>query len=131
MKDTLHFIISNIVDNAEAVSIDETEEEGYVTFTVHAAKEDMGKVIGKEGKIIRSIRNIMKIKAMKENNDTESFDFEKSEIEENRNYFEKGKLLHAINSLDCGAPFSSDYIAEEEKRFSESFQKLLKLKNEK
>lgn len=70
-------------------------------------------------------------KAMKENNDTEAFDFKKSEIEENRNYFEKGKLLHAINSLDCGAPFSSDYIAEEEKRFSESFQKLLKLKNEK
>ncbi|WP_223607276.1 hypothetical protein [Chryseobacterium sp. OSA05B] len=70
-------------------------------------------------------------KAMKENNDTEAFDFEKSEIEENRNYFEKGKLLHAINSLDCGAPFSSDYMAEEEKRFSESFQKLLKLRNEK
>lgn len=71
------------------------------------------------------------IKAMKENNDTEAFDFEKSEIEENRNYFEKGKLLHSINSLDCGAPFSSDYIAEEQKRFSESFQKLLKLRNEK
>ncbi|HCA06991.1 hypothetical protein [Chryseobacterium sp.] len=70
-------------------------------------------------------------KAMKENNDTEAFDFEKSEIEENRNYFEKGKLLHSINSLDCGAPFSSDYIAEEQKRFSESFQKLLKLRNEK
>ncbi|WP_083997462.1 hypothetical protein [Chryseobacterium angstadtii] len=70
-------------------------------------------------------------KAMKENNDTEAFDFEKSEIEENRNYFEKGKLIHTINSLDCGAPFSSDYIDEEQKRFSESFQRLLKLRNEK
>lgn len=67
MKDTLHFIISNIVDAPEAVEIEESEVDGYITFTVHAAKEDMGKVIGKEGKIIRSIRNIMKIKAMKEN----------------------------------------------------------------
>ncbi|WP_099769100.1 hypothetical protein [Chryseobacterium sp. 52] len=70
------------------------------------------------------------VKTMKENNDTEAFDFEKSEIEENRNYFEKGKLVHVTNSLDCGAPFSSDYIEEEQKRFSEAFQKLLKLKRE-
>ena len=67
MKDTLHFIIVSIVDNPDAVSIEESETEGYVTFTITAAKEDMGKIIGKEGKIIRSIRNIMKIKAMKEN----------------------------------------------------------------
>lgn len=70
-------------------------------------------------------------KAMKENHDTEAFDFKKSEIEENRGYFEKGKLIHVMNSLDCGAPFSRDYIDGEEKRFSESFQNLLKLKQEK
>lgn len=70
-------------------------------------------------------------KAMKENNDTEAFDFEKSEIEENRNYFEKGKLVHVLNSLDCGAPFSGDYIMEEEKRITELFNKLLKLSKEK
>lgn len=68
------------------------------------------------------------VKAMKENNDTEAFDFEKSEIEENRNYFEKGKLVHVLNSLDCGAPFSSDYINEEQKRFSVAFKKLLKIR---
>lgn len=67
MKETLHFIIVSIVDNPDAVSISESEADGYVTFTITTAKEDMGKVIGKEGKIIRSIRNIMKIKAMKEN----------------------------------------------------------------
>lgn len=70
------------------------------------------------------------VKAMKENNDTETFDFKKSEIEENRNYFEKEKLLHVTNSLDCGAPFSSDYIEGEQKRISETFQKLLKLRKE-
>lgn len=67
-------------------------------------------------------------KAMKENNDTEFFDLKKSEIEENRNYFEKGKLIHVINSLDCGAPFSSDYIVGEQARWSEAFQKLMKEK---
>lgn len=65
MKDTLHFIVSAIVDNPEAVVIDEKEEDGILNLTITVAQEDMGKVIGKEGKVIRSIRNVMKIKAMK------------------------------------------------------------------
>ncbi|MEK7571387.1 MAG: KH domain-containing protein [Patescibacteria group bacterium] len=65
MKDTLHFIVSAIVDEPDAVIIDEHEEEGMIVLTMIVAKDDMGKVIGKEGKVIRSIRNIMKIKAMK------------------------------------------------------------------
>lgn len=65
MKDTLHYIISSIVDDPKAVAINEEEVDGIINFVVSVAKEDMGKVIGKEGKVIRSIRNIMKIKAMK------------------------------------------------------------------
>lgn len=65
MKDTLLFIISSIVDTPDAVTIEENESEGVLQLIVSVAKEDMGKVIGKEGKVIRSIRNIMKIKAMK------------------------------------------------------------------
>lgn len=65
MKDTLHYIVSAIVDNPDAVVIDEHEEDGILNFSITVAPEDMGKVIGKEGKVIRSIRNIMKIKAMK------------------------------------------------------------------
>lgn len=68
MKDTLLFIVSSIVDNTDAVSVEEQAgENDIINFVVTVAKEDMGKVIGKEGKVIRSIRNIMKIKAMKEN----------------------------------------------------------------
>ena len=68
MKDTLHFIVTSIVDNPDAVSIEDQEgEDGILNLIVTVANEDMGKVIGKEGKVIRSIRNIMKIKAMKEN----------------------------------------------------------------
>ncbi|SDI15909.1 hypothetical protein [Chryseobacterium jejuense] len=70
-------------------------------------------------------------KAMKENNDTEAFDFEKSEITETRNYFESGSLLHIVNSQDCGAPFSGDYMREEDKRMKDDFKRLLKLEKEK
>jgi predicted RNA-binding protein YlqC (UPF0109 family) len=65
MKDTLHYIISAIVDDSDAVKIEEKEEDGILNLIVTVAKDDMGKIIGKEGKVIRSIRNIMKIKAMK------------------------------------------------------------------
>jgi len=65
MKDTLIFIVKSIVDNEKEVSVEEKEEEGVLNLIVTVDKEDMGKVIGKEGKVIRAIRNIMKIKAMK------------------------------------------------------------------
>ncbi|WP_284464554.1 hypothetical protein [Chryseobacterium sp.] len=71
------------------------------------------------------------VKAMKENNDTEAFDFEKSEIMETRNYFEKENLIHIVNSQDCGAPFSGSYMSEEEKSIKEDFKRLLKLLQEK
>ncbi len=67
MRDTLQYIVASIVDNPDAVKIEETNENDLVNFVITVAKEDMGKVIGKEGKVIRSIRNIMKIKAMKHN----------------------------------------------------------------
>lgn len=67
MKDTLQTIVSSLVDNKDAVSIDEQESEGIVNLTITVDQADMGKIIGKEGKVIRSIRNVMKIKAMKQN----------------------------------------------------------------
>ena len=66
MKDTLHYIITAIVDSPDAVIIDEQTVDGVDTFSVTVAKDDMGKIIGKEGKVIRSIRNVMKIAAMKQ-----------------------------------------------------------------
>ena len=65
MQDTLKFIIQSIVDKPEAVDIEELEEEGVTQFTITADSSDYGKIIGREGKIIRSIRNIMKIPAIK------------------------------------------------------------------
>ena len=54
---------------------------------------------------------------------------EKPEIVETKYYFEKGKLLHMINSHDCGAPFAADYLLNEEKRLKKQFEQLVKLKN--
>lgn len=67
MKDVLTHIVSSIVDNQSEVKIEEDEQNGVVTYYITVAKEDMGKIIGKEGKVIRAIRNVMKIPAMKNN----------------------------------------------------------------
>lgn len=66
MKDTLQFIVSSIVDYPDDVQIEMEEAENITNLVIKVNKEDVGKVIGKTGKIIRSIRNIMKIKAMKQ-----------------------------------------------------------------
>jgi len=65
-------------------------------------------------------------KAMKDNNDTEAFNFDKSEIIEGRSYFEYGKLLHQINNQDNGSPFADDYLLEEQRRIKADFDKLIK-----
>jgi predicted RNA-binding protein YlqC (UPF0109 family) len=68
MKDALLYIVSAIVDNTDAVNIaEDTDETGTITYTLHVAKDDVGKIIGKDGKVIRAIRNVMKIPAIKQN----------------------------------------------------------------
>lgn len=66
MKDILLTLVKSIVDAPDAVNVDETDDNGFVTLTISVASEDMGKVIGKEGKVIRALRNAMKIPAMKQ-----------------------------------------------------------------
>ena len=67
MKDILQTIIENLVDKKEAISINEIDGEKSVVFEVKVAEGDMGKVIGKQGKIAQSIRNVMKAAGAKEN----------------------------------------------------------------
>ncbi len=61
MKDTLVYILSSIVEKPDQVEVIEEENQGIVNFTIKVAQEDIGKVIGKEGKVIKAIRNIMRI----------------------------------------------------------------------
>lgn len=64
--------------------------------------------------------------AMKDNNDTEEFDFDNSEIIEDRSYFENSKLVHKIEGGNSGAPYTANYLIEEEKRIIEDFNNLIK-----
>lgn len=66
MKDMLELIIKNLVDNPNDVSIVEKAEEKAVTYEVSVNKTDMGKVIGKQGKMAKAIRSIIKAIAVKE-----------------------------------------------------------------
>lgn len=66
MKDILTTLVKSLVDNPDDVSIEENDDNGFVTLVITVNKDDMGKIIGKEGKVIRSLRNIMKIPAMKQ-----------------------------------------------------------------
>ena len=66
MKDILETIIKNLVENKEAISINEIEGQTVVTYEVKVAESDMGKVIGKQGRVAKSIRTIMKSVSGKE-----------------------------------------------------------------
>lgn len=66
MKDILELIIKNLVTNPEAVSINEVTGEKSIVFEVKVDNADMGKVIGKQGRIAKAIREIVKAVAAKE-----------------------------------------------------------------
>ena len=66
MKEILQTIIVNLVDNKEAVEINEVDGEKSVVFEVKVAEEDMGKIIGKQGRLAKSIRTVIKAVANKE-----------------------------------------------------------------
>lgn len=66
MKDILETIILNLVDDKEAVQINEVESENFITYEVKVAESDMGKVIGKQGRLAKSIRTVIKSVAGKE-----------------------------------------------------------------
>ena len=67
MKEFLKFLLANIVDQPEAVTIEEKEDENGLILLVNVAEDDRGKVIGKEGKVIFALRNLLNTKAQKEN----------------------------------------------------------------
>lgn len=68
MKEFLEYALKLIVDNPKDLNIEENViSETSVNFIIHAKSEDIGKIIGKEGKIIQALRNLLKILAVKEN----------------------------------------------------------------
>ncbi|MBQ5883657.1 MAG: KH domain-containing protein, partial [Clostridia bacterium] len=62
MKDLLVTVVQGLVETPDAVevTVDEPNEEGIVVYHLHVAAEDMGRVIGKQGRIAKAIRTVMR-----------------------------------------------------------------------
>ena len=65
MKELLITIASGLVENPDAVNVtvDEANEEGVIVYHLHVAEDDMGRVIGKQGRIAKAIRTVMRAAA--------------------------------------------------------------------
>ena len=66
MKNLLEYLLIHLVQHPEDVVIDESESDRGMVYTVHVNQEDIGRIIGKNGSVIQSIRTICKIRAIKE-----------------------------------------------------------------
>ena len=66
MKDFLENIVKNIVEQPDSVVVTEVEDNGKVNLHIKVDDADMGRVIGKEGKVINSIRMIMRVIAIRQ-----------------------------------------------------------------
>ena len=65
MKELLTYMIQNLVDHPDQVSVTEREAGGETVFEVRVADGDMGKVIGRQGRIIKEVRVLMKAVAQR------------------------------------------------------------------
>ncbi|MGE4353089.1 MAG: KH domain-containing protein [Oscillospiraceae bacterium] len=65
MKELLTYIVQNLVDNPDQVSVTEREADSETVFEVRVADGDMGKVIGRQGRIVKEIRILMKAVAQR------------------------------------------------------------------
>lgn len=66
MKELVEVIAQSLVDNPEQVEVIETVKESEILLELRVAPDDMGKVIGKQGRIAKSIRTVVKAAASKD-----------------------------------------------------------------
>ena len=67
MKELVEVIAKALVDHPEEVVVTESENDGTCVIELHVASTDMGKVIGKQGRIAKAIRSVVKAASTKEN----------------------------------------------------------------
>ncbi|MFO7538719.1 MAG: KH domain-containing protein [Chloroflexota bacterium] len=63
MKELLEFIVKGLVDNPDAVEVHEIESGSRVTLELAVASDDMGRVIGRRGRVINAVRALVQVKA--------------------------------------------------------------------
>lgn len=69
MQELLVAVARGLVENkdAVAVTVDDPREDGTIVYHLHVAEDDMGRVIGKQGRIAKAIRVVMRAAAVREN----------------------------------------------------------------
>ena len=65
MKELVEYIVKALVDKPEAVRIDETEGDAVTILEINVASDEVGKVIGREGRIANAVRTVVKAAAAK------------------------------------------------------------------
>jgi len=66
MKDMVLAIAQSLVEHREAVTVSEVEKDGVIHLELKVDPEDMGKVIGKQGRIAKAIRSVLKAASLKD-----------------------------------------------------------------
>lgn len=66
MKELLEFLARRLVDEPDAVRVEEVEEDDTVVLRLHVAQDDLGKVIGRQGRIARALRTIVRAGSVRE-----------------------------------------------------------------
>ena len=66
MRELVEVLAQSLVDHPEEVTVQETEKDNEILLELKVAQEDMGKVIGKQGRIAKAIRTVVKAAASKE-----------------------------------------------------------------
>ena len=66
MKELLTYIAQNLVDHPDEVQVTEREADGETVFEVRVAEGDMGKIIGRQGRIVKEIRVLMRAVAQRQ-----------------------------------------------------------------
>jgi len=65
MKDLVEYIAKSIVNEPDAVKVEEEEDEDGTTLKLQVADDDKGRIIGKQGRIAEAIRTLIRVKAAK------------------------------------------------------------------
>jgi len=66
VKELVQFIAQSLVDDPAKVEVNEIEDKGNVRIELRVAKEDMGRIIGKGGRVANSIRVLLRVAAARE-----------------------------------------------------------------
>ncbi|MBA3764504.1 MAG: KH domain-containing protein [Actinobacteria bacterium] len=66
MRELVDFLVTELVEDPDAVEVTESEDDRGLRYTVHMAPDDMGKVIGKGGRTAKAIRTVVRAAASRE-----------------------------------------------------------------